>query len=497
MRNGVSLCLVALFVAHSAWLAGESSSSGTTQATGTTAAGAAAAKPKAPTSWVIGIARFSVGAGVAADGADRIGTLGAVLPELIVANLAVLPPHHVSDAVAAETALRTGETASFAAGIELASKLDDRALSFLAPAIGFDERATQLLTADKAIADAQKKLAAAEHDAQQGPTGQGAKTASLPSVLWDGHSRGDLIDASSGLPSSIAQSAKVNLLITGSLRERSGYAEVELVGYDSALGREVFSWTGYCSPDDPSPLARSFAHRIEAWAAGEPFARVDLSLTPDSAIVTADGAALDAGTRTVYRFTPGPLRLRIDAPGYLPVETVLGVNMGDRKSIDIRLDPAKTGTVTIRTTPPDAAVSFDSIPQGKAPLTADLNGSRTIVTASSPGYEPTTVVLPPSGSADIAIDLRPDDGLGPGGRVEKAKDQFYRSLGWLVLAIPLTALAAGIESDYAEAYNRSGDQRLYDDAIRSQVGVGVAAGATAALAINAFIHLFIYVRSTR
>ena len=496
MRRGIRLSIFMLFAARTLGLLAQSAATPSPAASGsggagpTQTSGGAAAPTKVQTSWVIGVSRFS-----AADSTPELAGLEAVLPELILADFGELPPHYISDKEAAAVAAFTAEKGNFAAGSELAARLDDRALRFLDPGLWGDQRLAEIDSADKALDSARTKLDAALHPAPEEPASP--RTESLPSALWEGHGRGELIDPASGIPPVIAQSKNLDLLVSGTIHERSGYAEVSLVGYDASLGKNVFAWTGYCSPDDPAPLAASFAHKIEEWAAGRAFARLDVRPHPDSAIVSVDGVSLSAGTRTVYRFSPGPVRLRLDAPGYLPVESLLNLNMGERKSIDVRLDPAKTGTVTIRSSPPDAQISLDSLPKGRSPVTADLDGSRIVATATAPGYEPGTAVLPRSGTADISINLLPSDGLGPGGRVDKAKDNFYRSLGWLVLSIPVTALTAGIENGYVEGANRSGDLQLFNDAQSSQLALGVSAGTTAVLAINAIIHLIIYLGSAR
>ena len=80
-----------------------------------------------------------------------------------------------------------------------------------------------------------------------------------------------------------AKTAGVDLLVSGSLAVDSGYATLSLRGFDSALGREVFAWKGFCAVDDPEPLASEMAEKLEAWSAGRPFARVELKSRPASA----------------------------------------------------------------------------------------------------------------------------------------------------------------------------------------------------------------------
>jgi len=443
--------------------------------------------------WTIGLAEFSLRSPIGTSTGD-LGSLRSVLPLLIAADLADLPPRHSSAADRAAAAEHAALQEWFGAGSELYGSLDARALRFLDPSPSPAQRAAQLLTADQNVAKARAKLESSIA-ARQAPSP--SVDAPMRSALWEGNSQGRLIDPDSGIPSSLAKTNKVDLLVFGSLRDRSGYAEAVIRGYDAQLGKDVFTWTGYCSIEDPSPLARSFARKIEEWTAGRPFSRLVVDPTPDSARIAVDGDYLPIGQRTIYRYSSGPIVLRVEAPGCVPIKSQIELNLGEWKQVDVRLDPKKTGTAVVSVSPPAAQISLDSLPKGPGPLTVDLDGTRIIASASAPGFEPGTAVLPKSGDAEIHIDLRPSDGLGPGGRFEKAKDSFYGSLGWFVLSVPVTALTAGLANGYAEAAIRTGDPGLASSAQSSQVALGAAIGTSVALAINAIIHLVIYIDSTR
>ncbi|HTX71344.1 MAG TPA: hypothetical protein VMC79_00825, partial [Rectinemataceae bacterium] len=409
---------------------------------------------------------------------------------LILKQLPELPPHFTSPELRAEASTREAENKLFDAGSTLASRLDSRAAAFFDPSIDPTARSHAVALADAAVDTARtglEQLLRPSHSPAKAGT-----WASEPAQWWDGYAKGELLDLERALPSALASSRGLDFIIGGSIEDRSGYAEVTIYAYDSSVARRVFTLTGYCAPADPAPLARAFAEKIESWIAARPFARITVRPSPDSASIAADDAMLNPGSRLIYRFEAGDLRLRVDAPGFLPVETTLHCELGRNSEVAVRLSPAATGTVTIETDPPAAELSLDSIPKGKAPLQVDLNGTRIIVSASAPGHESALAVLPEKGNANVAIDLLPSDGLGPGGRVDRAKDSFYRSLGWLVLSIPVTALTAGIANGYTEAAVRSGDMALLGTAQKADVALGTAAVATAVLAINAVVHLVQY-----
>ncbi len=497
----VSFGLVAAFsvpaILAQAYPAGTVATATSNSPSGSGPTASTASSAASPAVWTIGLAQFAVGSSSDASGGasnEGLTSLRTVLPLLIAAELDSLPPHYSSAADRAAAAERAALQEWFGAGNELYSSLDARALSFLDPSPSLAQRVANILTADQNVAKSRTKLDSA---VALRPAPPPSIDTPIQSALWDGNVQGRLIDPDSGIPSSVAKTNKVDLLIFGSLRDRSGYAEAIMRGYDAQLGKDVFVWTGYCSIEDPSPLARSFARKIEEWTAGKPFARLVVSPTPDSARIAVDGNFLPIGQRTIYRFSPGAIVLRVEAPGCVPIKSQIELDLGERKQVDVRLDPKKTGTAVVSVSPPEALISLDSLPKGAGPLNVDLNGTRIVASASAPGYEPGTAVLPKVGAAEVHIDLRPADGLGPGGRVDKAQDSFYGSLGLFVLSVPVTALTAGLANSYAEAAIRSGDPGLMGSAQTSQIALGAAIGASALLAINAVIHLITYLDSTR
>jgi hypothetical protein len=431
-----------------------------------------ATAPAAP--WVIGIARF-----VPAKAGDPPSALADTLPRLIVADSKSLPTRRMPEANVAELAARDALRAHFTAGVDLASKLDARSSRFFEPSLDINARDAAIKLADSQVVAAAKKLAdldAADPDANASsdppaPIDRGAK-------LWDGHSKGQLIDPPVSSLSQSAKAAAVDLLVTGTIAIRSGYAIVNVRGFDATVERDAFAWKSFCSVDDPAPLAAEIADKIERWVAGRDFARVALAVTPISAAISVNGEALISKPPVYYAYAPEKIRVDASASGFLPKSLDLDIMPGDRKSLSIGLDPLETGSVSLVTDPPGAVISLDSVTIGRSPLSIKLDGGRAIVAASKPGYESQSLVLPASGDSEQSIHLLPSDGLGPSGRISAAKDDFYLSLGWFVVSIPATTLTAAAFRGYDEAYARSGDQSIYVSRIVAASALGLAVVAT-------------------
>jgi hypothetical protein len=456
-------------------------------------------KTETDTTWVLGIARFS--------GEDlplEAIPLADVVPRLMAAGLVALPPRFRPEAEAREALAMDAERQRFASGAELANLLDERANSFLDPSLSPPARKTEIASADKKVLEASRKLEGllpkeeANPAAPQPPGAAlgGKKPEPQKPALWEGNGRGELIEAVE-LPASTAKAKNLDFLVYGSVSMVSEYALVRVFGYDSSLGKIVFTWKGFCAPDDPAPLALDFAHRVERWVAGRDFARLDIAVEPRSARVCVDGQLLSGDKLVVYRFEPGPVLVEAAAVGYSAASTHEELALGERRSVSVSLSPAMFGSADIRADPPDATILVDSVPAGSSPLELPLSGRREIVTAYAPGRERETVVLPASGNVAVDLDLKIDDGLGPSGRISAAKDDFFKALGWAFLSLPVSSLAVGINSISAEAATRTADPGLVSAYSASQIARGAAIATTAALTINAVIRLVRYLKMVR
>jgi hypothetical protein len=418
--------------------------------------------------------------------------------------LATLPPRMTPPDEASEAARLSSLRELFAAGADLASKLDARSAAFLTPYASPEARDPALKAADKAVEDSRKRLMELSPSdgatgSAQGAPGQGAAAPQAEkaraAVLWSGHAGGDLVDAKAGAAAA-AKASGVDLLVTGSIDLRSGYAAVTVRGYDRALDREVFSWKGACSLEDPEPLAEELAIRLERWTAGRDFARLAIRVSPASARVEVDDVECGPG-RIVYDFDAGDAVVEAEAGGFLPYRETLRLSLRERRTLDVVLSPRSLGSALVTVDPPGASISVDSVPAGTSPLSIPLDGTRGVLVARADGREGASVVLPASGDQSVGISLLPSDGLGPTGRVEAAREDFFKALGWLVVAIPPTALSAGAYSLYSEAEGRSPLASTGRSRLVSGIVLAASAAGTAAASVNSIIKLVRYLKAAR
>jgi len=444
--------------------------------------------------WVIGFCRLSL----AGEGKEA-STLQTAVPLLAISELKSLPTRIASPAEAEEAIRVKAAQARFSAGADLAAKLDSRAASFLDPSADRAEKSYNLKTADKAIADSAGKLdRVVRSDAKSlGATGSGGG-GELEVRLWSGHAKGMLIEPPGSEVAKAAKAAGVDLLVSGSVSSVApGYASVTLRGYSATLGRDVYSYTSHCSIDDPEPLAREVADQVERLSAGRQYTRIEIEPYPPDSELYVNGRTVADGARVAYVYRPGLVRIVAEAPGYDPGSEELLVGNGERRTVEIRLKARSTGQVAVDTSPSGASLSLDSVPLGPSPTVIGLDGTRRILTATEDGMEGQTVVLPASGDSAVDVKLQPSDGLGPGGRIEVAKDKFYWAFGWFALSVPITTLTFGIYNGYDEAYQRSGSPSLAYSRWNAQRAVVAACTLTAATAVFMAIRLVKYLKTAQ
>jgi hypothetical protein len=445
--------------------------------------------------WTIGIALFTP-----SEGSESAAILSSTIPRLILADLQSLPTRRAPPGEAAEAAKMKSARARYAVGAELAAKLDDRALGFLDPSTGGPEKRYGMKSADKAVRDSTKKLddAIKSETKTEKDKEPESKEVDLNVKLWEGHRTGLLVDFSGGDLPKAAKAAGVDFLVSGRVSLISpGYATVTLRGYDAILSREALSYVSHCALDDPEPLARDMAERLERYCAGRDFTRVELKSDPASAELFLNGVAVSGSSRIAYLYEPGPVHITANAQGYDSASTDILVVLGERRTVELKLEPRKTGNVALNTEPEGASLSLDSMPLGQAPIGIPLDGTRRVLSVSAEGMEPQTVVLPGSGESSLDIKLQLSDGLGPTGRINAAKDDFYWAFGWFALSVPVTTLTLGIYNGYDEAYQRSGSPSLEYSRWNASRALVAACALTATTAVFMVIRLVKYLKTAR
>jgi len=139
------------------------------------------------------------------------------------------------------------------------------------------------------------------------------------------------------------------------------------------------------------------------------WADVTLASAPPGASVAVDGEALGQGGGT-YEILEGERVLRLEAPGFAPLERTLSVTAGEAQDLGmLELTPAR-GVLSLRSEPGGANVSLDGEFAGQTPLELELEpGIDHRITLSRAGYKrrSTTVSMQAGAVAERRVKLDP------------------------------------------------------------------------------------------
>ena len=434
----------------------------------------------------------------------------SALPLLIARYADPLPPRFEASEYSVATRQRELDIAVFKAGAELSARLDEIALKKLEPNVDPHQKRLALSEAINRKEKAEDSLNALLNGdssnlslSSRPTTKESAVTSEARTTrVWSGHISRELVEFTDKDPGKVAFSKSIDLLIWGTLAPVGDYVSLFIHGFDVHLGQEVFFWKEFADPNDPEPLAQVLADRIATWVAGAEFARVDISADPSSAWIEVDGKPLGSDAKRLYRFGKGRMVITGKAPGMQDAQIVLDLAPGDRKTARLTLDPSESSRILLDTIPIGAHISHRGIPLGTAPVEILTFGERSIASAESPGFESDSIILPAYGDSMVSLELHPEDGLGPSGRVGKAMDAFYEALGWFVLSLPPASLSLGAYSAYSESYKESEQKGNINTSLGasmsiSAISLGLFASVSAGLAVNAIIRLVAYIGAAR
>jgi hypothetical protein len=429
-------------------------------APGTTGTGAAPAAPARPddlprdssASWRVGISAFS-SHGLSADNAYLPFSLALLLKN----ELAGLTPHAYSEQQIglARRSLVTAEVTSAEKSITAARKDRDNLLFNQVPAGD-----ASWTSADKRVAAAQARL-----EFLRGLDPVRVQVAdSKPVSIVEGSGAGKLLDVPDVPPGAYCARQGLDLLIGGSVEEVQDYLLLDVWAFDPLSGTEVFSARNAASRDELYASIPAFGREIARTILGRSWALVVFAPDPPDAALYVDGVLAASGATPVLYLAPGTHDLRLQAPGYLPVSRTADLAEDKETRIADSLEKTTTGTIAVSSDPAGADLYVDSYWIGKTPLTLDRPPVRSRGILFLKGFYDSPFSLGPTSPPALSFALQKDVGSKDVQRT-KARDDFYRALGFFAFSLPLPAFSYGLAIDFAV--------KQFD---LDQAGMGGAAG---------------------
>ncbi len=271
---------------------------------------------------------------------------------------------------------------------------------------------------------------------------------SKPVSIVEGTGAGKLLDAPDVPPEVYCAQHGLDLLIGGSVDEVQGYLLLDIWAFDPLSRTKVFTARNAASRDELYASIPVFGREIARTILGRPWALVVFAPDPPDASLYVDGVLAASGATPVLYLSPGTHAIRLQAPGYQAVSRTAELEAEKETRISDSLEKTSVGTVAVSSDPAGADLYVDSYWMGKTPLTLDRPAVRSRGILSLKGFYDVPFSLGPASPPLLSFPLQKDVGSKEVQRT-KARDDFYRALGFFAFSLPLPAFSYGLSIDFA------------------------------------------------
>ncbi|MBP7262606.1 MAG: PEGA domain-containing protein [Spirochaetia bacterium] len=420
---------------------------------------------------------------------------GASVPVLLMRALSFAGERLLSDAELESAGALEGQariTAARAAVAKAQRARDLAALTETDPA----KRAHDLAAAEKTLRQARADLEAALNAGTDAEP-QGSVVTLAP---WAKHATGVLVQAG-GEPAAHCKEHSLDYLFHGSIRSSGRFLAVHIKLYSAAAGIDVWSATEYAAPDDLASAVDALTRPAATAILGRPYARLTVLAAPvESRITLDDHHAYQSGA--IY-YEASAVNIELSAPGYSSTSALASLEPGADTFLAVELEPLAAGPVLVTSDPPGASIYVDGVLAGVTPLELPGFDGERVVRLTLPDSEDVQARIGPEDSGDtLSFSFEPASDGSFAQRFDQAKDDFYRSLGWFILSLPVTTLSYGTFRSWYDAENDALSSGLSDPATMQTLETNywtaqgvfwASAAVSAGLAVNAVIKLIRYV----
>jgi hypothetical protein len=269
-----------------------------------------------------------------------------------------------------------------------------------------------------------------------------------PVTIREGTGAGKLLETPTVPPDVYCAQQGIDLLIGGSLQEVQGYLLLDVWAFDRLKGSKIFSSRNAASRDELYASLSGFGREIARTILGRPWALVQFAPDPPDAALYVDGVLAASGASPALYLVPGRHEIRMSAVGYRDVSRSLSLEAEKETRIADSLEKVASGQLEISSEPPGADLYVDSFWKGKTPLMVDRPPLRSRGVLSSQGFYDMSFPLQPSSAEALTFSLQADMGKRDV-QQNKARDDFYVSLGFFAFSIPLPLFSYALAIDFA------------------------------------------------
>jgi len=298
----------------------------------------------------------------------------------------------------------------------------------------------------------------------------------LPVIFPDPPDGGELWTVDGFSPQAFRRTAGLDVLIIGSIVRVGEYYGIRI----SALGSEGEDvlWEGAGGESDLEEISSEAGAAGRSLILGRPWSSITVQTDPPEAVITVNGENKGVGLWSDSTMEPGPLVIRITAPGFAPKVLTEILEPDGVRHLDISLAEKARPQVLIQSEPTGASVRLGSIWLGRAPLLVSQPDRVMSITVEKDGFTPRTVPLYPEAERlTIPLEYSLAD---PAEELASSRKKLYNSIAWFSFSLAPTIILLGVSQNYANKnLNSTSPEDLDSSYYAYQLSYGLMWGSVA------------------
>jgi hypothetical protein len=294
---------------------------------------------------------------------------------------------------------------------------------------------------------------------------------------------------------------KADAFLSGKVSEFHGRLYIVLRLYALYAGSYIYEDSDIFSPEDLNIVAEEISGRLIAAISGTKSAAVQVTATPENAMVLINNSYAGRGKTEILERSPGEAQVAVYAEHYTQQVLSLELTAGELAELSINLTPLAKSIFNVEL-PPDISGSLyrGSFYIGEAPQTLDLALHQyEYIRVNTPEGKVAQMIIFGGEEPELVntLAMRPRTPKGAKD-VDTSRRRYYGSLGRFWLVLPVAYIMQGLSTTMIQTYNQTGNVELYDRALTTYyVSIGTMAAAGGFLLESIIREIIYLVVSTR
>lgn len=368
--------------------------------------------------------------------ADRTPLIRS-LPELFAKDWNSAPDHRLSDGEKKAIRLKLKETALAQLDKEESRLLLERDRVLLVS----NSVESDLVTVDKGLAEVRKKkLTATAMEMEKIPLPD-----KLPLKRGTSSSGLTVLERTGAGAQAFGETAGMDYLFTGKVRETGGYLHVELELWSVVEKRSLGSWQEIFAPEEAADRLAIARRSFQEILLGRPWASLEIEADPpQTRLVINEKQTQMVPFRNPFG-EPAPVHIKAVASGYQEKNETLDLQPSQVLHLHWSLEKGDQKYIAVDSDPSGAGLWVDSQYLGKTPLKIPSPLYTVRLKLSLKDYLPLYRDIPPDNPPQMLLTLEKEK---KGMTIQEAKDRFYLSLACFSVSLTTTIFLKTFSEQY-------------------------------------------------